>query len=61
MKNRRFVWSRTEDSARHIGIALIIASAVATFLEPAVTLRDSGGLALAGTFQLLHGWTEGKQ
>ena len=58
MRRRRFVWSRTEDTARHIGTALIVTALVGFFFEPAITYIDVGVAIGLGITLLVYGWTE---
>ena len=58
MKRRRFVVSRFEDAARHIGTALIIAGLLGYLLEPTIHYKDVLPTVLAGFFILLFGTTE---
>jgi len=58
MKRRRFVVSRFEDSARHIGTALIVAGLLGFFLEPAIGYIDVTPTVLVGFLLLLFGTTE---
>ena len=58
MKNRRFVVSRFEDAARHIGTVLIVAGLLGFFLEPTIGYNDVMPTVLVGFFILLFGTTE---
>ena len=60
MKKRRFVPARAEEAARHVGIALVIASAVGVFLEPAISYGDAAQAAIVGVALLWFGLTEEK-
>ena len=58
MKKRRFVVSRFEDAARHIGTALIIAGSLGFLLEPTIGYIDVTPTVLLGFFLLLFGTTK---
>lgn len=58
MKKRRFVVSRFEDAARHIGTALIIAGLLGFLLERSIGYIDASPTVLLGFFLLLFGTTE---
>ena len=58
MRKRRFVVSRFEDAARHIGTALIIAGLLGFLLEPTIGYNDVTPTVLVGFFILLFGTSE---
>ena len=58
MKNRRFVWARTEDTARQIGTALIVAALVGLFFDPLIRYVEVGLVVVSGFVLLFYGWTE---